>query len=95
MNNLRIELASLADESRAILVARYFQTGPGQYAEGDVFWGISNPEVRRVAKLYPDMNRADVEELAPRPNPRMPVRGSASVDTAISQGISGWKTSHF
>lgn len=63
MNNLRIELASLADESRAILVARYFQTGPGQYAEGDVFWGISNPEVRRVAKLYPDMNRAEVEEL--------------------------------
>lgn len=63
MKDIRAELASLADEKRAVQVARYFQTGPGQYAEGDVFWGIPNAEVRRVAKAWKALSFEDVEAL--------------------------------
>ena len=63
MHDLRAELADLADEGRAVQVARFFQTGPGQYAEGDVFWGIPNPEVRRVAKKYAHLKLPETEKL--------------------------------
>ncbi|MPR33856.1 DNA alkylation repair protein [Salmonirosea aquatica] len=63
MENIRAALAQLADESRAVQVARFFQTGPGQYAEGDVFWGISNPEVRKVARQWQHLEFEAVENL--------------------------------
>ena len=63
MENIRTDLANLADEERAIQVARFFQTGPGQYAEGDLFWGIPNPEVRKVARRWAHLDFAEVENL--------------------------------
>lgn len=52
MKPIRSELAALADPERARQVARFFQNGPGQYAEGDIFWGLPNPQVREVAKRW-------------------------------------------
>ena len=63
LENIRADLAALADEDRAIQVARFFQTGPGQYAEGDVFWGIPNPEVRRVVRRWEHLDIGEVENL--------------------------------
>ena len=31
---------------------KFFKTGPGQYAEGDVFWGITVPQQREVVKAF-------------------------------------------
>lgn len=63
METIRADLARLVDEERAIQVARFFQTGPGQYAEGDVFWGISNPEVRKVVRRWEHLDFDKVEDL--------------------------------
>ncbi len=63
MQNLRSELAALADQERAVQVARFFQTGPGQYAEGDIFWGIPNPKVREVAKRWSGLSLPEIEGL--------------------------------
>ena len=35
--------SSLEQPGRALLAARFFKTKPGQYGEGDQFWGLSMP----------------------------------------------------
>ena len=49
---IRKELEAAADDSRAEILQRYFKTGPGEYAEGDLFLGVRVPEVRKVAQRY-------------------------------------------
>jgi len=41
----------------------FFKTGPGQYGEGDVFWGLSVPEMRALAREYKDLGLLEVVEL--------------------------------
>lgn len=43
-------LLSMADETRARNLMRFFKTGPGDYGEGDRFIGLCNPRVRLVVK---------------------------------------------
>ena len=42
-------------------MSRFFRTGPGQYGEGDIFWGISVPDTRKIAKGH---SSASLEEIA-------------------------------
>jgi 3-methyladenine DNA glycosylase AlkD len=57
------ELAKLADPEKAALLRGFFKTGPGQYGEGDVFWGIKVPVLRQIVKKYPGLPLADAERL--------------------------------
>ncbi|MCI6725010.1 MAG: DNA alkylation repair protein, partial [Bacteroidales bacterium] len=41
-------LRAMADASQRQVLMRFFQTGPGQYAEGDRFLGVRVPQVRQV-----------------------------------------------
>jgi hypothetical protein len=41
-----------ASKEKAQLMARFFKTGKGDYAEGDIFHGISVPDQRLIAKKY-------------------------------------------
>ncbi len=43
--------------------AWFFKTGPGQYGEGDIFWGITVPEQRIIAKKYHDLPLSEIEIL--------------------------------
>lgn len=55
MSNLaqiRDELRSFADRERAQLSARYFKTGEGQYGYGDIFLGLTVPQVQALAEAY-------------------------------------------
>lgn len=49
---IRDELRSLADHERARLSARYFKTGLGEYGYGDVFLGLTVPQVQTLAQEY-------------------------------------------
>ncbi|MFL6098731.1 MAG: DNA alkylation repair protein [Actinomycetales bacterium] len=57
------DLDALADPTRAAGMARFFKTGPGQYGAGDVFAGVSVPDVRRVVRSHRDLALADVDAL--------------------------------
>ena len=50
--NIRKDLQKLADPEKAKVLKRFFKTDPGQYGEGDIFQGITVPELRKVAKKY-------------------------------------------
>jgi 3-methyladenine DNA glycosylase AlkD len=57
-------LRSLRNTERAALSARYFKTGKGEYAEGDIFLGLTVPEVRTlVKKYYRSLSLTDVGHL--------------------------------
>ncbi|WP_206751278.1 DNA alkylation repair protein [Cryobacterium sp. HLT2-28] len=60
-------LAELADPARAEGASRYFQGGPGQYGEGDVFLGVSVPATRQVVKRFTGLPLAEIDLLLASP----------------------------
>ena len=46
LKNITGAFAKLTKADRAKQMQRFFKTGPGQYAEGDKFAGLTNPESR-------------------------------------------------
>ncbi len=65
MSSGRLEqaLVELADADRAVQMGRYFKTGPGEYGEGDRFFGIRVPQLRKLAKQYTDLPLDDIIRL--------------------------------
>ena len=55
VKNVLAELKADASAERAKANAWFFKTGPGEYGEGDKFWGLTVPQVRIVAKIYKDI----------------------------------------
>jgi 3-methyladenine DNA glycosylase AlkD len=62
-DDVLIALKSFATEKRAKSNAWFFKTGAGEYAEGDLFWGISVPDIRQVVKLYKDLPAKEIVPL--------------------------------
>lgn len=52
VSEVRAELAAAADPHRAVAFARYLQTGPGGYGEGDRILGVPVPAQRAVARRH-------------------------------------------
>lgn len=61
--DIQAELTAPADPVDAANLARYFQTGPGGYAEGDRFRGLRVPVLRRLAKQYRGLDLPSVTQL--------------------------------
>lgn len=60
---LEKEIRSCANPEKAKILMRFFKTGKGEYAEGDVFLGIMVPTQRIIAKNFYNLSLADVEKL--------------------------------
>lgn len=63
-HSVKNDLLFLSNPEKATTKAKYFKNGKGEYAEGDVFIGLTNPEVHQVCKHYRDLvNLQDIEML--------------------------------
>jgi 3-methyladenine DNA glycosylase AlkD len=57
------DLSELSDPEKAKKLSGFFKTGQGQYGEGDVFWGITVPAQRKIAKRHIDLSLSDLQKL--------------------------------
>jgi len=63
LNKLKLDLKKLSDPKRAESSVWFFKTGKGEYGEGDVFIGLTMPEIRNTIKNYVDLSLADVQKM--------------------------------
>ena len=64
MSTVLLNLHKMANMSKSRLLARFFKTGKGEYGEGDVFWGITMPQIRSVVnQYYRELTLPDVQKL--------------------------------
>jgi 3-methyladenine DNA glycosylase AlkD len=60
---IRARLQRLGTKKRAKVSQRFFKTGPDEYGEGDIFLGITVPELRRLATSYQAITLTEVTQL--------------------------------
>jgi len=60
---IKKDLRQYATKERKKTNERFFKTAKGDYGEHDKFLGISNPDVRRVAKKYHDIDTEQLQKL--------------------------------
>ncbi len=63
LKSLRATLHNQANKSDAEILQRFFKTGPGEYAEGDIFIGVRVPTIRRIAREYQTVPLRDAATL--------------------------------
>lgn len=57
------ELQKLKNPEKAKILQKFFKTGKGEYGEGDIFLGITVPEIRKVAKANKELSFAEIKKL--------------------------------
>jgi 3-methyladenine DNA glycosylase AlkD len=57
------KLKAAASAQRAKDLSRFFKTGPGEYGEGDIFLGLTVPQIRAIVKADSDIDLREVEKL--------------------------------
>lgn len=55
LDKLRSNLKKISNPTKAEFLQGYFKTGSGEYGEGDIFIGITVPNLRKVAKEFEEI----------------------------------------
>jgi 3-methyladenine DNA glycosylase AlkD len=63
LDNLRKDLRKFERPEKAKFLKRFFKTGKGEYAEGDLFLGLMTNETRGVANKYSNLGFPDLAKL--------------------------------
>jgi len=67
ISDVRKIIKKLRNKKKAALLQRYFKTGPGEYAEGDIFYGITVPVSRKLAVRFKELKLEDIIGLLKSP----------------------------
>ena len=62
-HSLISDFEKAADPNRAVISARFFKTGKGEYGENDIFLGLTVPDVRKLARKYDILPFEDLQKL--------------------------------
>ncbi len=62
LSDLKKDLLNLKNPEKAKILSGFFKTGKGQYAEGDIFLGVTVPDTRKIAKKYKDLRLGDIKK---------------------------------
>lgn len=57
------DLRAHANPTKAAFFPRFFKAGKGEYAEGDVFLGVSVPEIRLIAQKHKALSLTEIKAL--------------------------------
>ncbi|PIN76337.1 hypothetical protein COV17_02850 [Candidatus Woesearchaeota archaeon CG10_big_fil_rev_8_21_14_0_10_36_11] len=64
LNSIHQDLHALRNKEKAKLLSGFFKTGSGQYGEGDIFLGLTMPQIRIIATKYFDkVSLSEAQEL--------------------------------
>lgn len=63
LDNLHKEVLSLKNIDKATFLQRFFKTKKGEYGYGDMFYGITVPQSRKIAMQYGSLSLSDVKKL--------------------------------
>jgi 3-methyladenine DNA glycosylase AlkD len=63
LNELEKELIRERNPKQGELLQRFFKTGKGEYGEGDVFYGIKVPVLRKISNKYKELELKDIKKL--------------------------------
>lgn len=67
LKEISTQLKKLSNKEKARILQRFFKTGKGEYAEGDIFLGITVPQIRKVAKEFASLSLTDTVYLLKSP----------------------------
>ncbi len=67
VQKIQREFKALSDPQKAQGYQRFFKTGPGQYAEGDQFLGLTTPKVRELVKKHRDLSFTELKPFIHSP----------------------------
>jgi 3-methyladenine DNA glycosylase AlkD len=63
LDELKARLRERVNPEKAAFFPTFFKAGPGEYAEGDKFLGVTVPDQRMVAREFVDLPLAQIEKL--------------------------------
>jgi len=61
--DVQAALQVAANPEKAAFFPRFFKAGPGQYAEGDKFLGVTVPQQRLIVKQFQTLPLSEIEKL--------------------------------
>ena len=67
LEEIQKQLKSLGNKEKAKKHQSFFKTGPGEYGEGDVFIGVTVPELRKLAKENKTIGPNEIKQLLQSP----------------------------
>ena len=67
LEKIQKKLKYLGNKEKAKKHQRFFKTGPGEYGEGDIFVGVTVPELRKLADEYKTIPLKEVKHLLRSP----------------------------
>jgi 3-methyladenine DNA glycosylase AlkD len=67
LKSVKRALRRRQNKAKAKVLRRFFKTGPGEYAEGDIFLGVAVPVLRKLAKQFQGLKLKSVVDLLRSP----------------------------